>query len=430
MKKTMQVWQLIALCVLLAAVVVSMAFPVVSTSGERTWEKLDALDSKYKDDKDFSEILKSRLESAAEKKKKGEKDYAKRFDDMLQETDMESSLNGMDIISGKAISKTVQERLDEINEVKEKDRTDIAKQYLSLAGQYKKLRLVLGVIYFLPLLLILLLVLSFALKWDKKISILPISIVSLLGTVVYGGGFFTFSNFMNKKILVVPGREEFYFEPKLSAEKYSDTILQTSKTIWNSFRGNGLLITGIIFALILGISIVVLVMNQNEMLSDMTYGADIDNVMPVEPGVAPEMPGGFVDIPTFPGENNNQAAADMFKEQNFFEPVKSVTKEKPMGRVVCIEGIAKGKGCRFPEENKVLVGANPAKCSIVIASQYVSGVHFSVRYSAATNSYTVKDHSLNGSFVNGVRLQNGIPMAYPAGTIIVLADGSNKIKLG
>ena len=426
MKKTMQVWQLIALCVLLAAVVVSMAFPVVSTSGERTWEKLDALDSKYKDNKDFSEGLKNRLESAAEKKKKGEKDYAKRFDDMLQETDMESSLNGMDIISGKAISKTVQESLDEINEIKEKDRSDTAKQYVVLAGQYKKLRLVLGVLYFLPLLLILLLVLSFALKWDKKISILPISIVSLLGTVVYGGGFFTFSNFMNKKILVGPDYEEFSFVPKLSAEKYSDTILQTSKTIWDSFRGNGLLITGIIFALILGISIVVLVMNQNEMLSDMTYGAGIDNVMPV----APEMPGGFGDIPTFPGGNNNQAAADVFKEQNFFEPVKPVTKEKPMGRVVCIEGIAKGKGCKFPEENKVLVGANPAKCSIVIASQYVSGVHFSVRYSAATNTYTVKDHSSNGSFVNGVRLQNGIPMAYPAGTIIVLADGSNKIKLG
>ena len=67
---------------------------------------------------------------------------------------------------------------------------------------------------------------------------------------------------------------------------------------------------------------------------------------------------------------------------------------------------------------------------MVINNQHVSNIHCSVRYNAAHNSYIVKDHSTNGTFVNGARLPKDTAMEYPAGTVLTLADGSNKITLG
>ena len=60
----------------------------------------------------------------------------------------------------------------------------------------------------------------------------------------------------------------------------------------------------------------------------------------------------------------------------------------------------------------------------------VSNVHCSIRYRANSNTYIVKDHSTNGTFVNGVRLQKDMEMQFPAGTVLQLADGSNEITLG
>ena len=67
---------------------------------------------------------------------------------------------------------------------------------------------------------------------------------------------------------------------------------------------------------------------------------------------------------------------------------------------------------------------------MVITGQYVSGLHCSVRYNAQRNTYIVKDHSSNGTYVNGLKLPKETEMEYPAGTTLVLADGSNKITLG
>ena len=39
-------------------------------------------------------------------------------------------------------------------------------------------------------------------------------------------------------------------------------------------------------------------------------------------------------------------------------------------------------------------------------------------------------HSTNGTYVNGARIQKDVPMSFPAGTVLQLADGSNEIKLG
>ena len=108
----------------------------------------------------------------------------------------------------------------------------------------------------------------------------------------------------------------------------------------------------------------------------------------------------------------------------------ATTQQTAMGKVQCTKGVALGQGFRLPAHSKVVIGKNPAKATLVINDSRVSNVHCSIQYNVQNNTYVVTDHSTNGTFVNGVRLQKDVPMSYPAGTILVLVDGSNEIKLG
>lgn len=108
----------------------------------------------------------------------------------------------------------------------------------------------------------------------------------------------------------------------------------------------------------------------------------------------------------------------------------SVPVQQAMGSVRCTEGAAKGQGFRLPEGRKVVVGKSPQRATLVINNPHISNVHCSIRYHADKNTYIVKDHSTNGTFVNGVGLQREVPVECPVGTVLSLADGKNKITLG
>ena len=111
-------------------------------------------------------------------------------------------------------------------------------------------------------------------------------------------------------------------------------------------------------------------------------------------------------------------------------PAQAASAQQAMGQVRVVKGVATGQGFALPQDKKVIVGKNPQKSNLVIADPHVSNIHCSIRYIAATNRYIIKDHSSNGTFVNGVRLQKDTAMEYPAGTLLCLADGSNEILLG
>lgn len=118
-----------------------------------------------------------------------------------------------------------------------------------------------------------------------------------------------------------------------------------------------------------------------------------------------------------------------FVQQQYAQPVFQ-TPQTGVGKVLCTKGVAVGQGFKLPVDRKVIVGKSPSKANLVINNQNVSNIHCSIRYNAARNTYIVKDHSTNGTFVNGVRMAKEVPMEYPAGTILSLADGTNQITLG
>lgn len=110
-------------------------------------------------------------------------------------------------------------------------------------------------------------------------------------------------------------------------------------------------------------------------------------------------------------------------------PTQQQVKEK-LGNVCVLKGEVHGKrDYVIPKNCKIILGKNPNKAHLVFQNPHVSNIHCSVSYNAQTNTYTVKDHSSNGTFVANKRLQKEVPAECPAGTILYLADSNTSVIL-
>lgn len=113
------------------------------------------------------------------------------------------------------------------------------------------------------------------------------------------------------------------------------------------------------------------------------------------------------------------------KRQAYMAPPKKVE-----GIVACIKGVAMGQGRTLPGDRKVIIGKDPRSANLCINHPHISNIHCSIRFNPENRTYIIKDHSMNGTFVNGTRLPKEMPVVYPAGTVLSLADGSTEIGLG
>lgn len=102
-----------------------------------------------------------------------------------------------------------------------------------------------------------------------------------------------------------------------------------------------------------------------------------------------------------------------------------------MASIIGISGSFQGKSRELSPGQEIIIGKDYS-CGIVIDASYkqVSRRHVGILYDAARNQYRVTDYSSNGTYVNGIRLTQGMPAYYPAGTRIALAKGENTIELG
>lgn len=187
------------------------------------------------------------------------------------------------------------------------------------------------------------------------------------------------------------------------------------KSIWKAIMGMGVMTCFILGILLLVMGIVTCVVGKAPTVSG-GYSSKLDGPVfpPIDPVPMPPVPPVF--IPPQPQPEPKP------------EPVMAVIPKS--GRVKCTQGVAMGQGFKLPEDRKVIVGKSPQNATLVIYDPHISNVHCSIRYRDETDSYIVKDHSTNGTFVHGVRLAKDVAMEYPAGTVLSLADGTNKITLG
>ena len=407
-KKIMTLWQMIILVVLLAAVTISMFFPVLNPTGKKMVKYMEPFMEKYQDDEEFSKECKEGLKKIDDEKERQK--IIESFDDEIKDIkDISFPISGIQFITGSFWSGEVITEIGDLQEKNEDELSDDEKEALDLYEKYNTkynaLRVVMTIVYFTPLIFIALYILAFCLRWNKNIMAIIGLCFSVIGLGITAIFYFFVPYFIKNSIVDKMGSD------------YEHVALDAAKMVWKVFRGGGLLTTFILFLLILVMAIVT-----------MTVGTSYPVPAP-EPYPVPDPTPMPMPIPD-PIPMPDPMPVPAPKPIPVPEPIPQPPVQQ-LGRVRCIEGNANVPGYKFPEENKIIVGANPTRCQIVInGAPHVSNIHCSIRYNAQKNTYIVKDHSSNGTFVNGARLPKDQAMEYPAGTILSLADGSNKLRLG
>ena len=433
MRKTIKLWQMLVMTGLLLGIVISMFIPVYQITAKKLTnitiqiiKMVGEETSKASDDED--DWLKSSIYKMMQSST-GQETIEKEYEKILEnyEGDMPLSCSGFDLIRGKLIQGDTRKQVEEVMEKDVDDRSDDEAYLVAIYRMYKVVRIILTIVYLVPLLLVLVCILSFILKWSKfRIAVLG-CIYSLVDIAIFSALYFFLSNMIGYKISSVLSKLEDMtglFSEDLENSIMNELVLKVSKCYWTGVRSPGFLITALLGVGILAISVIIMVMNKTSHMQNFSRG-NMNGMPTLEPNPIP------APVPApMPTPVPNPIPAPTPAPNPMPASTPAPMSQKIMGKVICTDGSSKGQGCRLPAENKLLIGTDPRKCSMVITGQYISGLHCSVRYNDQRNTYIVEDHSSNGTFVNGLRLPKDTAMEYPPGTTLVLADGSSKITLG
>lgn len=110
--------------------------------------------------------------------------------------------------------------------------------------------------------------------------------------------------------------------------------------------------------------------------------------------------------------------------------------ETPKGDPHCgviegVGGVYKGATFTIEDGETLTFGRDPSICHVVFETSNISRAHCTIRYSAAENSYYVKDTSRNGTYyADGIRMQPQREMPVTAGEKIYLDNPKEMFKLG
>lgn len=411
-KKTMKAWQMIVAVVLLAAMMITIFLPAFHINGKSFRKAVEKVVSGSQLDEAIGGLTGYSMD-----------DLESEIDKALQEAEQENNVKVSSISVGNIMIKSA----DKFFGTDAEDADDEATA--SVKSGYNTGRIIFWIIYIAVILVIVLVILGFVLEWSKYI---PLGITA--GYSLVAAGIFGFLRFATPGMVAKSSA----FSELFSQIPLSESLMSSmaSKMI-ACFYGPAFLVAMIIAILILVWSVVC-----------MFVGGSAKEEVPVLDGPGWQEPRPDYDpdwarkqkeleekkrqeeIRRREEERLRREKEELERQKKELEEKMKAQQQPQMGQVVCIKGVAVGQGFSLPETAKIVVGKSRQNTNMLINSPMVSNVHCSIRYKAATNTYIVKDHSTNGTYVNGARLQKDVPMSFPAGTVLQLADGSNEIKLG
>ncbi len=432
-KKTMKLWQMITLLILAVVILATMFLPayhIDSDALKKGMENAQIEEDYYDNDEDRDKDIK--------------KD-TKRFE---KKANREKKENGTDNASISAL-KLMTNSLTDIryNGKYDEEYTESemgSKIYDALNKKHCMTKILLWIVYSLALVEMLTVILGYCLKWNKYI---PLTI-----SIIYG--VFTSITFAILRFGTANGTEKKIGKLTETFIGYEFNNVDKAK-ITSGFISYAFLMGLIAAVVFLIISIISMFAgNQIEMeYNDEANGDSMDEWdkdwnqarTQMEPRPVPEQElkdsGYSGDIHgVAPFGDKNKRDADMSNQESLTYTIPSMvpvqeSPAKPMirsGKVRCTKGMTSGSsGYSLSPDRKVIVGKSPHKANLVIVNNtHISNVHCTIRYDSTTDTYIVKDHSTNGTYVNGTRLQKEVSMKYPAGTVLSLADRSVEITLG
>ena len=415
-KKTMKAWQMIVAVVLLAAMMITIFLPAFHINGKSFRKAVEKVVSGSQLDEAIGGLTGYSMD-----------DLESEIDKALQEAEQENNVKVSSISVGNIMIKSA----DKFFGTDAEDADDEATA--SVKSGYNTGRIIFWIIYIAVILVIVLVILGFVLEWSKYI---PLGITA--GYSLVAAGIFGFLRFATPGMVAKSSA----FSELFSQIPLSESLMSSmaSKMI-ACFYGPAFLVAMIIAFLSLVWSVVCMFVG----------GSAQPAQPPVNPPVPPQPPIDGVprydpdwaakqreleekkrqeEIRRREEERLRREKEELERQKKELEEKMKAQQQPQMGQVVCIKGVAVGQGFSLPETAKIVVGKSRQNTNMLINSPMVSNVHCSIRYKAATNTYIVKDHSTNGTYVNGARIQKDVPMSFPAGTVLQLADGSNEIKLG
>lgn len=441
-RKTMKLWQMIVLLILPVVLLATMFLPAYHINGKAAKKICDKMSSS----EEIPELAKAIIGSIDTDKV--QEDTNEKIAELEEENDIQLSY----IAPARIMTHDFQSFFGELGE---KD------AFSDMESIYTKQRIMLWVVYVLAATVILILVLGYCLKWVKYIPLGISAGYGMVSAVIFGIFQFAAPRFVADNVnlkdvlglgVLVTNLLEYVLDQFLDS-----SIAKIIACFWGvSF------LTAFIIAILLAIISVIFVFigNAKDYASEQTGQAGgLWENRPDKKTAWMSMPGGSVknawvnepdgQVGVVYGHDvsgnsveifiDNKAASGQVSEPKSGVKPKTSAKASiqsagsaasPMGRVMCTKGVAVGQGFSLPEDRKVVVGKNSRHANLVVGYPHISNIHCSICYKAAANSYIVKDHSTNGTFVNGVRLQRDTAIELPAGTVLQLADGRNEITLG
>lgn len=440
-KKVMKLWQMIVILVLSLLMFVTLFLPAYHITPDTLQKGME--NAQEKDD--FYENDEKRDEDITWYKKKFKKKLNKEKKE--NETDNET-ISTLNLMTKSLTDIRYNGKYDE--EYAKSDKGMGEENYKALNKKHTMTKMMLWFVYGMLLVVILITILGFCLKWNKYI---PLGIDTAYGGLsVIAFAILRFGTIRGIADEIRAVTEQFigYEFNNIDTAKLSSCFLSSAFLI-GLFVALALLLVSIV-AMVTGKQVYE-VSNEEDEKSFDDWDRDWDiskeqkrgNFGPNEKTVAyredTQGVNPFRDDKVMEDiSKQNTVPSDIFKPDNGKVAQKQqkqpATKQpavkSAVGKVRCTKGMTSGvAGYALPQDRKVIIGKSPRQANLVIVNNTsISNVHCTIRYNAQKNTYSVRDHSTNGTFVNGMRLPKDAPMEYPAGTVLTLSNGSVEITLG
>ena len=145
-----------------------------------------------------------------------------------------------------------------------------------------------------------------------------------------------------------------------------------------------------------------------------------------QPDAAPQKEEKQAARPAQRQEPSRQEAARPVQRQ---EPSRQAARPPQTGMLTGRKGMYAGAQIPLPNGERIVIGRDASRSSIVLADKTVSGAHCIVCYDAGSGKYQVTDCSENGTALeNGMRLPKNRTVMLEAGQVLVI--GSEQFRLG
>ena len=145
-----------------------------------------------------------------------------------------------------------------------------------------------------------------------------------------------------------------------------------------------------------------------------------------QPDAAPQKEEKQAARPAQRQEPSRQEAARPVQRQ---EPSRQAARPPQTGMLTGRKGMYAGAQIPLPNGERIVIGRDVSRSSIVLADKTVSGAHCIVCYDAGSGKYQVTDCSENGTALeNGMRLPKNRTVMLEAGQVLVI--GPEQFRLG